>query len=81
VPLAITRLKASQLPLTVTLTNAMSMAPGMNLSSAKQLELIARLSKSGQPVPQAGDWQASLGPIGVSPDNKAAHTLTIAEPI
>lgn len=77
-PLAIQRLKASDLPKTVRLDNSMAMAPGMDMSSAPELELIARVSKSGSPVPQSGDWQATLGPLTLSEAVKA-ESLVIAE--
>ena len=64
-PLAIARLTVADLPKTVRLDNSMAMAPGMDMASASQLELIARISKSGSPVPQAGDWQASMGPVSL----------------
>ena len=63
-PLAIERMKVSDLPVTVTLSE--SMMPGMDLSSFPQVEVIARVSPSGSPVPSAGDWQAAVGPVIVS---------------
>lgn len=80
-PLSIARLQVSQLPTTLTLTNAMSMAPGMNLNSATQVELVARVSASGTPVPQAGDWQATLGPVEVTANNTQPYTLMIADKV
>jgi cytochrome c-type biogenesis protein CcmH len=65
-PLAVTRLPASALPATVTLTDAMSMAPGMNLSSAQQVIIGARLSARGQALPQPGDLEGSVGPVAVN---------------
>jgi cytochrome c-type biogenesis protein CcmH len=81
IPLSIARIQASQLPMTLTLTNAMSMAPNMNLTSASQLELVARVSASGAPVPQSGDWQATLGPIETSANNAQPYPLLISEQI
>ena len=62
-PLAIKRLPVTELPTTITLTEAMSMAPGMTLSSASQLEVLARVSNSGNAIAKSGDWQASEGPV------------------
>ena len=56
-PLAIARLTAAQLPASVTLTDAMSMLPNLKLSQFPQLVLGARISKSGNPVAQSGDFQ------------------------
>jgi cytochrome c-type biogenesis protein CcmH len=81
VPLSIARLQASQLPTTLTLTNAMSMAPGMDLSSAQAVELVARISNSGTPVPQPGDWQVTLGPVEVTENNTQPYTLLIADQV
>ena len=54
-PLAIIRKTASELPLSVSLTDAESMLPNMRLSSFKQVRLLARISKSGNAMPQPGD--------------------------
>lgn len=62
-PLAIQKLSASALPVKVELSDAMAMAPGMDINSVEQLELVARISKSGSPAPQSGDWQGSMGPV------------------
>ncbi|MEO0443879.1 MAG: c-type cytochrome biogenesis protein CcmI [Pseudomonadota bacterium] len=81
-PLAITRINAGALPLTVELNDTMSMAPGMNLSSAEQVELVARVSPTGNAIPQPGDWQATLGPV--SPATQASATvfpLIISQPL
>jgi cytochrome c-type biogenesis protein CcmH len=54
-PLAIIRKRVSDLPLSVNLTDADSMLPNMKLSNFKQVRLLARISKSGNPMPQPGD--------------------------
>ncbi|MFT6220640.1 MAG: cytochrome c-type biogenesis protein CcmH [Candidatus Endobugula sp.] len=79
-PLSIARLQVKDLPVTLLLNNSLSMAPSMNLNTAKQFELVARISPSGAPVPQSGDWQVTLGPItAVTADNiSSAHKLIIS---
>ena len=81
VPLSIARLRVADLPATITLNNAMSMTPAMNLNSAKAVELVARVSHQGTPVPQAGDWQATLGPVEITANNTQPYTLYIADEV
>jgi cytochrome c-type biogenesis protein CcmH len=62
-PLAITRIKVSELPQTITLTEAMAMSPAASLATATEIELVARVSQDGTATAKEGDWQGSLGPI------------------
>jgi cytochrome c-type biogenesis protein CcmH len=64
-PLAVARLDASQLPATVTLTDAMAMAPQLKLSSAARVFVGARISASGQAIAQAGDLEGDAGVVEV----------------
>ena len=64
-PLAIQRLKASQLPLTVTLDDSMGMLPNMKLGMFPQVVIGARVSKSGNALAQSGDLQALSAPLDV----------------
>ncbi len=54
-PLAVARHSAEELPLRVTLTDAMAMMPGMQLSAFDQVRVSARVSRSGQAGLQTGD--------------------------
>lgn len=63
VPLAIQRMTVADLPAEITLDESMAMAPNMTIGSVPKLEVVARISKSGEPVPQSGDWQGSYGPV------------------
>jgi len=54
-PLALVRLKAKDLPVTVTLNESTSMIPNMTLNSADQVFVLARISSSGQAITQPGD--------------------------
>ncbi|MGH1485973.1 MAG: c-type cytochrome biogenesis protein CcmI [Cellvibrionaceae bacterium] len=81
VPLAITRVTAAQLPLTVELNDTMAMAPGMNLSSAEQVEIIARMSPSGNAITQPDDWLVSIGPLKPRVLSETVYPLIISQPV
>ena len=55
-PIAVVRRVLSELPAVVELSDGNSMVPGRNLSAFAEFEVIARISVSGQPTAQAGDW-------------------------
>ncbi|HZZ93252.1 MAG TPA: c-type cytochrome biogenesis protein CcmI [Usitatibacter sp.] len=60
-PLAIIRGTAAQLPMKFALDDSQSMSPSMKLSTADAVRIEARVSRSGNAMPQAGDI------IGTSP--------------
>ena len=62
-PLAIQRRKVRELPITFTLDDSMAMAPEMKLSKFGSVIVEARVSKSGNAMPQAGDLRGQLGPL------------------
>jgi cytochrome c-type biogenesis protein CcmH len=62
-PLAVVRKKVRDLPLEVTLDDAMAMMPERKLSSFEQIVIGARISKSGQPMPSSGDLQGLSPPV------------------
>jgi cytochrome c-type biogenesis protein CcmH len=77
-PLAILRKKASELPVSFTLDDSESMAPSMRLSNFPQVMVTARISKSGNAMPQSGDLEGSVGPISNSSSNisiRIDHTV------
>jgi cytochrome c-type biogenesis protein CcmH len=56
-PLAIVRKQVQSLPATVSLADSMAMTPAMRLSQFRQVIVGARISKSGNATPQAGDLE------------------------
>ncbi|HET8942590.1 MAG TPA: c-type cytochrome biogenesis protein CcmI [Rudaea sp.] len=65
-PLAIQRMSAGRLPASVVLTDGMGMLPSMKLSQFPQVVIGARISKSGNAMPQSGDLQVLSKPIAVN---------------
>jgi cytochrome c-type biogenesis protein CcmH len=59
VPLAVLRGSARQLPLRFALDDSMAMAPDLRLSGAQALRVEARISRSGNALPQPGDLVGS----------------------
>jgi cytochrome c-type biogenesis protein CcmH len=54
-PLAVKRLRVSDLPVEVTLSDTDAMMPEMKLSAFDLVVVGARISKTGNPVAQPGD--------------------------
>ncbi|CAG1021679.1 Cytochrome c-type biogenesis protein CcmH [Patescibacteria group bacterium] len=74
-PLAIVRKTVRDLPITVTLSDALAMIPDNKLSLFKTVKLLARVSKSGNPMPQTGDFIGTIENVSVT--DKKTHTLII----
>jgi cytochrome c-type biogenesis protein CcmH len=64
-PLAILRKQVKDLPLNFTLDDSLAMSPAARLSLAQQVIVGARISKSGQAMPQPGDLQGLSAPVKV----------------
>lgn len=62
-PLAIKRLTRADLPAQVVLDNSLAMSPAMNLDSAAELEVVARVSFAGTSTSAPGDIEGSQGPV------------------
>lgn len=62
-PLAILRKKVSDLPLTFTLDDSSAMSTAARLSGTPQVIIGARISKSGDAMPQSGDLQGASNPV------------------
>lgn len=74
-PLAIQRRQADSLPLTITLDDSMGMLPTMKLSSAPQVVVGARISRSGNATPQSGDFQGLSPPLAVAGSDGVVELL------
>jgi cytochrome c-type biogenesis protein CcmH len=64
-PLAILKRTVADLPIAFTLDDSMAMSPQMKLSSFPLVVVGARVSKSGNAMPQPGDLQGQAAPVKV----------------
>lgn len=64
-PVAALRASAGQLPLEFELDDTLAMNPANTLSQHKEVMLVARVSKSGSPMAQAGDLEGTLANVKV----------------
>ncbi|MBI5862096.1 MAG: c-type cytochrome biogenesis protein CcmI [Rhodocyclales bacterium] len=62
-PLAVKRVTVADLPLDFSLDDSMAMQPGHGISSAAELRIEVRVSKSGQAMPGAGDLTGASAPV------------------
>ena len=64
-PLAILKRTVADLPITFTLDDSMAMSPQMKLSNFPLVVVGARISKSGNAMPQPGDLQGQAAPTKI----------------
>lgn len=62
-PVAIVRATKKDLPFTFRLDDSTSPMPSRKLSGAGTVVIVARLSKSGQAMPQSGDLEGTSQPV------------------
>ncbi len=73
-PLAVIRQPPSAVPGEFSLSDANVMIQGRSLAAYPEVQVVARLSMSGQPIAQPGDWQAEAR---VRPGDAAPVALVI----
>jgi len=79
-PVAAKRIVPKQFPVQVELGDADSPMPTAKLFSQQKVQLMARLSKSGDVAPASGDLEADAFALDVSPGAKAELTLNRSVP-
>ncbi|WP_109513167.1 c-type cytochrome biogenesis protein CcmI [Pseudomonas ovata] len=75
-PLAVKRVTVAQLPIEVELGDSDAMMPQLKLSNFAQVQLLARISRAGQPT--RGEWVGSSPPLERA--RAGQQTLTIDRP-
>ena len=75
-PLAVKKLTLADLPVALTLSDADAMMPAMKLSLFQQVIVGARVSTSGNPVAQTGDFYTEIGSIdSANPPTEISLTI------
>lgn len=65
-PLVVTRIPGYKLPMSVVLDETMAMIDKNQLIDAGQVELVARISRRGTALPEAGDLEGHFGPFDIN---------------
>ena len=71
-PLAVHKINAGELPLTIKLDDAMAMMPTLKMSLFDAYKIVARVSKHGDVVPKSGDL---FGQINANPGDSVAVVI------
>lgn len=75
-PLAAARYQVKDLPVTVVLDDSQAMMPSMKMSNFNEFKVGARVSWSGNPVPQSGDFEGfAEGIISANPSEPVSVTI------
>ncbi|KNX76844.1 cytochrome C [Pseudomonas sp. 250J] len=75
-PLAAKRVTVAQLPIEVELSDADAMMPQMKLSDFAEVQLVARVSRAGQPT--EGEWKGQSAPLATG--TRGTQHVTIDSP-
>ena len=76
-PVAVLRVHASDLPLKFTLDDSLSMSPQARISAAKEVDIEARISKSGMAMPEPGDLISSVQTVKVGSKGVALRVAQV----
>ena len=76
-PLSLERLTVAKLPVTVILSKEKAMLPNMDIDTFDKVEVLARISKSGQAITQKGDLISNGVVVDFSQSSSAAVSLDI----
>ena len=79
-PLAILRKKVKDLPLQFTLDDSTAMSPAAKISGVSSVVVSARISKTGEAFPQAGDLSGQTGPVNVGTGSLKVEIRDIVQP-
>ncbi len=75
-PLAVVRTRVGELPFEIALNDSHAMIPGKNISSASNVIVGARISISGNPEKQPGDYEQLSNPIPSNTDQTVELVIT-----
>jgi cytochrome c-type biogenesis protein CcmH len=79
-PLAIVRKQVRDLPMTVVLDDSLAMSPAMVISGFENVEVGARISRSGNAMPQSGDLRGSVSPVATGDPGPVAVVINQTVP-
>lgn len=75
-PIAITRRRAVEFPLRVILDDSLAIMPSQKLSDVEQVEIVARISRTGNAMPTRGDVIGVTRPVTVNTVDTVTVTLS-----
>ena len=75
IPLAAAKRGVGELPFVLSLTDAMAMTPQLKLSQFEEVDIVARISKSGTPQASPGDLYGEAKKVSVSDGGKIAVVI------
>lgn len=78
-PVAVVRARVSDLPLTFTLDDSLSMSPQAKISLASQVDVEARISKSGMAQPEPGDLMSAVQTVKVGASGIALQVNAVRQ--